>query len=127
MFCLFVLLQDGFECDWGMQCMCGGECGVLMTCARPMPCAEGSGTSDVVDIFDVTSGNWSTATLSQPRESLAATSLPNAGVAIFAGGCNTCFMCLFVLLQDGLSARGMLEWRGSWCVDDVCKTHALCS
>jgi hypothetical protein len=66
--------------------MCGGECGVLLTSARLMPCAGGSSSSDVVDIFDVTSGAWSTAVLSKPRAGLAATSLPNAGVAIFAGG-----------------------------------------
>jgi hypothetical protein len=54
-----------------------------------MPCAalplEGS-LFDVVDIFDVTSGAWSTAALSVARYMLSATSLPNHGVAIFAGG-----------------------------------------
>jgi hypothetical protein len=40
-------------------------------------------------------GAWSTAALSQPRRNLAATSLPNAGVAIFAGGSSTCYcVCL---------------------------------
>jgi hypothetical protein len=34
----------------------------------------------------VTSGAWSTAVLSKSRGGLAATSLPNLGVAIFAGG-----------------------------------------
>ena len=38
-----------------------------------------------------TSGGWSTAALSQARNNLAATSLPDAGVAIFAGGqCTSC-------------------------------------
>jgi hypothetical protein len=38
-----------------------------------------------------TSGRWSTAALSQARGHLAATSLPDAGVAIFAGGyCTSC-------------------------------------
>jgi hypothetical protein len=32
-------------------------------------------------------GNWSTANLSVARFDLAATSLPNVGVTIFAGGC----------------------------------------
>jgi hypothetical protein len=41
---------------------------------------------DVVDIFNVRSGVWTTAALSAARFSLAATSLPNDGVAIFAGG-----------------------------------------
>jgi hypothetical protein len=47
-----------------------------------MPCAA----FNVVDIFNVTAGTWSTAALSQARYNLAATSLPDAGVAIFAGG-----------------------------------------
>jgi predicted component of type VI protein secretion system len=52
-----------------------------------MPCAvENSGPSNAVDIFNVTSGTWSTAALSVARYYLAATSLPNVGVAIFAGG-----------------------------------------
>ena len=42
--------------------------------------------SNVVDIFDVSSGRWSTAVLSVARFNLAATSLPNQGLAIFAGG-----------------------------------------
>jgi hypothetical protein len=40
----------------------------------------------VVDIFDASSGRWSTAELSVPRIALAATSLPNQGLAMFAGG-----------------------------------------
>jgi hypothetical protein len=39
-----------------------------------------------VDIFNVTSGIWSTAQLSEAKYGLAATSLPNVGLAIFAGG-----------------------------------------
>jgi hypothetical protein len=39
-----------------------------------------------VDIFDATTGNWSTAVLSEARYFLTATSLPNRGLAIFAGG-----------------------------------------
>ncbi len=49
------------------------------------PCAGGP-TSNVVDIFNVRSGAWTTAVLSAARFSLAATSLPNDGVAMFAGG-----------------------------------------
>ena len=41
---------------------------------------------NVVDIFDGSSGRWSTAVLSVARFYLAATSLPNQGLAIFAGG-----------------------------------------
>ncbi len=62
------------------------EVGLVIACASLMPCAAGSGPSNAVDIFNVASGAWSTAALSEARESLAATSLPNVGVAIFAGG-----------------------------------------
>ena len=62
------------------------EVGLLIACASLMLCAADSGPSNAVDIFHVTSGVWSTAALSVARGGLAATSLPNVGVAIFAGG-----------------------------------------
>ncbi len=43
-------------------------------------------SSNQVDIFDATSGFWSTAIRSVPRQSLAATSLPDHGLAMSAGG-----------------------------------------
>ena len=49
-------------------------------------CAGGGVYSSAVDIFDASSGKWTTAALSVPRDGLAATSLPNQGLAIFAGG-----------------------------------------
>jgi hypothetical protein len=42
--------------------------------------------SNAVDIFNAISGKWSTAALSVARYVLAATSLPNQGLAIFVGG-----------------------------------------
>jgi hypothetical protein len=67
------------------------EVGLLIACANLMPCAVGGGVhSNAVDIFNVTSGVWSTAALSAARSALAATSLPNLGVAIFAGGLSAC-------------------------------------
>ena len=63
-------------------------------------------------------GTWSTAALNVGRYDLAATSLPNVGVAIFAGGYSTCchvyfriFACCHscVTLLCGLG-NGMLEW-----------------
>jgi hypothetical protein len=64
-----------------------GGVAVFATCACLMLCAD----SNVVDIFNVRAGTWSTAALSQARGYLAATSLPDAGVAIFAGGaCTSC-------------------------------------
>ena len=64
------------------------EVGLLIARASLMPCAAG-GCFAAVDIFNATSGAWSTAALSQARNDLAATSLPNVGVAIFAGGYST--------------------------------------
>jgi hypothetical protein len=109
--------------------MSWGECGVLMTCASFMLCAVSGDISNVVDIFNVTAGTWSTAALSQARSYLAATSLPNARVAIFAGGqiTGTCCCVCLSCCRMGLGVRGMHEWGGVWCVDDVCKSHALCS
>jgi hypothetical protein len=61
-----------------------------IACASLMPCAAGNGFSNAVDILNVTSGTWGTAALSVARQCIAATSLPNVGVAIFAGGMRTC-------------------------------------
>jgi hypothetical protein len=62
-------------------------------------------SSNVVDIFNVTNGSWSTAVISQGRWGLAATSLPSAGVAIFAGG----KLCAS---RDILLHFSELVWRG---------------
>jgi hypothetical protein len=85
--------------------------GLLIACASLMPCAVG-GVSNAVDIFNVMSGDWSTAALSVARVSLAATSLPNLGVAIFAGGVGTCCHVFPVSLRVVLFwlGNGMLEW-----------------
>ncbi len=65
------------------------EVGLVIACASLMPCAAVSVAFNTVDIFNVASGAWSTAALSVARYWLAATSLPNHGVAIFAGGYST--------------------------------------
>jgi hypothetical protein len=65
------------------------QCVVLVPYASLMHCtamSDVSSVSAVVDIFNATSGTWSTAVLSVAQSRLAATSLPNLGVAIFAGG-----------------------------------------
>jgi hypothetical protein len=68
-----------------------GGVAVFATCACLMPCAVAGSLSNVVDIFNVTAGTWSTAALSQARHYLAATSLPDAGVVITSlGGACTC-------------------------------------
>ncbi len=86
-----------------------GECGLLMPFILFMPCADikYGNQHNVVDIFNVALGSWRTAALSQARANLAATSLPNAEVAIFAGGqfC-TCCCVLVKLLQDGFWCEG---------------------
>jgi hypothetical protein len=85
----------------------GGVVVVFATCACLMPCAVGDGrSSSVVDIFNVRAGTWSTAALSQARLFLAATSLPDAGVAIFAGGQCTSCDGLFGVLRDGYGCEG---------------------
>jgi diacylglycerol kinase len=66
------------------------EVAFLIACASLILSSVNSGLSNAVDIFNVTSGKWSTATLSEARETIAATSLPNLAVAIFAGGLGTC-------------------------------------
>jgi hypothetical protein len=71
------------------------EFDVLCVCVCLTPYAAGSGPSDVVDILNVTAETWSTVALSAARFILAATSLPDLGVAIFAGGSSTC--CWFCL------------------------------
>ena len=85
--------------------MSGGDVVVFATCACLMSCAVGS-YSSVVDIFNVRAGTWSTAALSQARSNLAATSLPDAGVAIFAGGQCTSCDGLFGVLWDGYECGG---------------------
>ena len=55
------------------------------------------GYSNAVDIFNVTAGTWTTAALREARASLAATSLPIAGLAMFAGGRGKLSHVLFVL------------------------------
>jgi hypothetical protein len=84
----------------------GGDVAVSATRACLMPCTAGSGYSNVVDIFNVRAGTWSTAVLSQARSNLAATSLPDAGVAIFAGGVCTSCDGLFGVLRDGYGCEG---------------------
>jgi hypothetical protein len=72
------------------------------------PCAAGVDVCfNVVDIFHVTAGTWSTAALSVARFGLAATSLPSAGLAFFAGGeLGTCLLCLFELMRDAMVCEG---------------------
>ncbi len=61
-----------------------------------MRVSAGGGGSNAVDLYNSTSGTWSTAQLSVVRINLAATSVGN--VAIFAGGASphggNCSFCV---------------------------------
>ncbi len=82
---------------------------------------EYGSASNVVDIYNARSGVWTTAILSVPRRFLAATSLPNDGLAIFGGG-DTSALCdnyvdiivagLFAWVCWGYDKRGS---RGDAC------------
>jgi hypothetical protein len=75
------------------------HCVLLVPYASLMHCtarSDVSSVSAVVDIFNATSGTWSTAVLSVARSLLAATSLPNHGIAIFAGGDDGACVFIFV-------------------------------
>jgi hypothetical protein len=88
---------------------------VFATCSCLIFCVVGGNVfSSVVDIFNVTAGTWSTAALSQARGYLAATSLPDAGVAIFAGGQCTSCDGLFGVLRDGYECEVDARVGGVW-------------
>jgi hypothetical protein len=83
------------------------EGAALMVSPWLTPCASGDGVYlHVVDIFDATAGTWSTAALSVARTFFAATSLPSAGLAFFAGGYGTCLLCLSELMRDAMVCEG---------------------
>ena len=46
---------------------------------------------DTVDIYNASTGRWTTDVLSIPRQQLAAASLPDLGLAFFAGGQDASF------------------------------------
>jgi hypothetical protein len=73
-----------------------------------------NGYSNAVDLYNSTSGTWSTAQLSVARQRLAATSVGN--VAIFAGG--DAGNCSFALCDGGF----VLELL---CADDSCTRRVI--
>jgi hypothetical protein len=72
-----------------------------------------------VDIFNAITGNWSTANLSEARCYLAATSLPNQGFVIFAGGWGASCDCHCDDCRDGCGVRWMRGGVGYACVGGV--------
>jgi hypothetical protein len=78
------------------------------------------GASNAVDLYNITSGTWSTAQLSVRRVHLDATSVGN--VAIFAGGWSSnCSLTLFVA---GLLLFGLMSVGDA--VTFVCLRRATC-
>ena len=72
-----------------------------------MRCAGASGhIVSSTDIFNARSGVWTTAALSVARYYLAATSLPNEGLAIFAGGDGASYVLMSVNAGGGVWGGG---------------------
>jgi hypothetical protein len=69
--------------------------------------------TNVTDVFNVTANAWSTAVLSVARTLLAATSLPNQGIAIFAGGegTSTCLRHCLSFCVVCCVVKGALELK----------------
>lgn len=55
--------------------------------------------ASAVDVFNSTSGSWSTMNLSIARSDIAASSLPSQGLVFFAGGQNRCEDAPIVLCE----------------------------
>ena len=70
--------------------------------------------SKAVDLFNAITGNWSTAVLSEGRQELVATSLPNRGLAIFAGGVRTSCDCYCDDCRGGCGVTCMCECGAVW-------------
>jgi hypothetical protein len=83
--------------------VCRFRCCLLLKC-----CAVVSAWTplNTVDIFNATSGVWSTAVLSVARWSPAATSLPNDGLAMFAGGGGAQYVLIIMIARDGVWGGG---------------------
>ncbi len=84
--------------------------------------ADGNGNSNVVDIFDVKTGAWTTAALSVARSYLSSASLPDDGVAIFAGGKSA--LCASFLF-DSCALRQSGFWSGLTFFDTASLPDAL--
>jgi hypothetical protein len=82
-----------------------GGVAVFATCACLMPCAV-VGSSNVVDIFNVTAGAWSIAALSQARWSLQPRRcrMPESRSSLVA--VVRVVMSLFGVLRDGYGCEG---------------------
>ena len=82
-----------------------------------MRCADNdSNVVNTVHIFNSTVGVWTTAALSVARSGVAATSLPNDGLAIFAGGQGAqCVLMLVIAVVENSVGKGGMCTRGEAC------------
>jgi hypothetical protein len=100
---------------WCFSCMpfCAGGCCLMRATA------DSGVYFNAVDLYNYTSGTWSTAQLSVARTDLAATSVGN--VAIFAGGYDG--ICSLTLFIEGL-LFGLM--RVGDCVTFACLRRSTC-
>ena len=68
-------------CSLSLRVCSGAACRLMRVTAGSIP----AGHTDAVDLYDITSGIWSTAQLSAARYFFSAVTVGNE--AIFAGGC----------------------------------------
>jgi hypothetical protein len=96
--------------DYGLAMFAGGssvKCFVVLILSRRcqilccthdqhvLRSSDGNSYSPVVEIFNASSGTWTTAQLSAARSFIAASSLSNIGIAMFAGGSSACNVTIF--------------------------------
>ncbi len=93
-----------------------------------MRCADANvNPVNTVDIFNATSGVWTTAALSVARPYIAATSLPNDGLAIFAGGLGASYVLMSVIAGGWCVGRGRVCGRGEVCYCCCCWLLMRCA
>ena len=87
---------------WGGGGCVGGATCAVVAAASDWYAGSASGYFNTVDIFNATSGVWTVAALSVARAYLAATSLPNDGLAIFGGGAGASYLLMSVIAGGGV-------------------------
>jgi hypothetical protein len=89
---------------------------VMFACSATVAAAHAAHQIHVAASYSL--GTWSTANLSVARHYLAATSLPNAGVAIFAGGQGIyCHVYFRIFACCGVRVMVVMRWlsgRRGW-------------
>jgi hypothetical protein len=99
--------------EGGDACVGGDLCS--SRCDHSFLCEGIAGISKAVDILNAITGNWSTTVLSEARNWLVATSLPNEGIACFAGGQCTSCDCHCDDCREACGVRWMWGgWMHTW-------------